>query len=44
MLEKLPESLGQMLQGQRSGMENIVFRQLLRDREVARIRGAEQRV
>jgi phosphatidylethanolamine-binding protein (PEBP) family uncharacterized protein len=38
MLEKLPEALGHILQGQRSGMENILFRQLLRDREVARIR------
>jgi len=37
MLEKLPESVGRALRGQRSGIENIVFRQLLRVREVARL-------
>jgi phosphatidylethanolamine-binding protein (PEBP) family uncharacterized protein len=37
MLEKWPESLGRALQGQRSGMENIVFRQLLLQREVPHI-------
>lgn len=37
MLEKLPESVGRALQGQRSGMENIVLRQLLQVREVARL-------
>ena len=37
MLEKLPESVGRALQGQRSGIENIAFRQLLRVREVARL-------
>jgi phosphatidylethanolamine-binding protein (PEBP) family uncharacterized protein len=37
MLEKWPESLGHALQGRRSGMENIVFRQLLLHREVPHI-------
>jgi phosphatidylethanolamine-binding protein (PEBP) family uncharacterized protein len=37
MLEKLPESVGRALQGQRSGIENIVLRQLLQVREVARL-------
>lgn len=34
MLEKLPESLGQALRGQRAGIEFIAFRQLLLHREV----------
>ena len=37
MLEKWPESLGRALHGQRSGMENIVFRKLLLHREVPHI-------
>jgi phosphatidylethanolamine-binding protein (PEBP) family uncharacterized protein len=37
MLEKLPESVGRALQGQRSGIENIAFRQLLQLRQVARL-------
>jgi phosphatidylethanolamine-binding protein (PEBP) family uncharacterized protein len=37
MFEKLPESLGRVLQGQRSGIENIAFRHLLLNREVPRI-------
>jgi phosphatidylethanolamine-binding protein (PEBP) family uncharacterized protein len=37
MFEKLPESLGRVLQGQRSGIENIAFRHLLLSREVPRI-------
>jgi phosphatidylethanolamine-binding protein (PEBP) family uncharacterized protein len=37
MLEKLPESVGRALQGQRSGIENIVLRQLLQVREVERL-------
>jgi phosphatidylethanolamine-binding protein (PEBP) family uncharacterized protein len=37
MLEKLPESVGRALQGQRSGIENIAFRRLLEVREVVRL-------
>jgi phosphatidylethanolamine-binding protein (PEBP) family uncharacterized protein len=37
MFEKLPESLGRVLRDQRSGIENIAFRQLLLSREVPRM-------
>jgi hypothetical protein len=37
MLEKLPESIGQALVNQRAGMENVVYNQLFRLREAARI-------
>jgi phosphatidylethanolamine-binding protein (PEBP) family uncharacterized protein len=34
MLEKIPESVGHALRGQRAGIEHIAFRQLLLNREV----------
>jgi phosphatidylethanolamine-binding protein (PEBP) family uncharacterized protein len=37
MLEKLPESLGHALINQRAGMENVVYNQLYRNRQVARL-------
>ena len=37
MLEKLPESVGHALINQRAGMENVVYNQLHRQRDVARI-------
>jgi Raf kinase inhibitor-like YbhB/YbcL family protein len=37
MLENLPEQLGHALQGQRAGIENVVFYRLLVERQVARI-------
>jgi len=37
MLEKIPEGLGHALINQRAGMENVVYNQLYREREVARI-------
>ena len=37
MLEKLPESIGQALVNQRAGMENVVYNQLFRQRQTARI-------
>ena len=37
MLEKLPESLGHALVNQRAGMENVVYNQLYRQRQSARL-------
>jgi Raf kinase inhibitor-like YbhB/YbcL family protein len=37
MLEKLPESLGHALINQRAGMENVVYNQLFRQRQVGRL-------
>ena len=37
MLEKLPESLGRILRGQRSGMDGIIFRHLVDHHEVPHI-------
>jgi Raf kinase inhibitor-like YbhB/YbcL family protein len=37
MLEKLPESLGHALINQRAGMDNVVYNQLYRNRQVARL-------
>ncbi len=37
MLEKLPESVGQILVHQRAGMENVVYNQLYRQRRVGRL-------
>jgi Raf kinase inhibitor-like YbhB/YbcL family protein len=38
MLEKLPESVGHALEGQRAGIENTAFRKLLAVREFPRLR------
>jgi Raf kinase inhibitor-like YbhB/YbcL family protein len=37
MLEKLPESIGHALVNQRAGMENVLYNQLFRERQCARI-------
>jgi Raf kinase inhibitor-like YbhB/YbcL family protein len=37
MLEKLPESVGHALINQRAGMENVVYNQLFRHRQTARL-------
>lgn len=37
MLEKIPESVGHALINQRAGMENVVYNQLFRERQVVRL-------
>ena len=37
MLEKLPESVGHALLNQRAGMEKVLYNQLFRERQTARL-------